>query len=381
MRIRTLTIAMLATAAALTACNSGSKNHSSDEWVIENDVWNFENIDLEEIADIVDIKPIKSDEPIDELRLYMSGNSNDFIIGDSYHRQTFYHVVNGQVTEKLHTPGNGPTEYNYLDCFSYLPADSLLYGFDRRGRIMCFKTSPFKFVSYYPTDYKVNDMIALGRNRLLITAMTPSRDSCAIYEFDGETMTKLTDMNGFGRMYMFPSYSRSGDDLIVTTIHEYVTAYQYNEGQMQKVATFDNGDMELTKDKQYEIDLGNGYTAITFKDFAIACYNAQFDGSTLAYWYKAVLNQHEYRHLAIATRDSVHNYEVHIGGLITMARAGMIDNGVYTMLIQGGWEGKINPDEELSATGKRIIEALKNNNDGNPIYMQFRLKDKYLNKN
>ena len=55
----------------------------------------------------------------------------------------------------------------------------------------------------------------------------------------------------------------------------------------------------------------------------------------------------------------------------------MVDNGVYTMLIEGDWETKINPDEKLSPVGKRIIEAMKGN-DYDPVILQFRLKDKYL---
>ena len=80
MRIKTLTIAALASAAVLTSCNSGSKKQNTDEWVIENDVWEYENIDFDDIAEVVDIKPIVSDEPIADLRLYMSGTNNDFII-------------------------------------------------------------------------------------------------------------------------------------------------------------------------------------------------------------------------------------------------------------------------------------------------------------
>ena len=223
-------------------------------------------------------------------------------------------------------------------------------------------------------------MIALGRNRMLLTATTPKQDSCSIYEFDGQTMKKLNDMDFYGRIYMFPSYSRSGNDVMVAARQKNTSVYKYDEGRMQKVATIDYGNMELTKDKEYETELENGIKMINLKDFAIGCYHAQFDGSTLVYWYMTVLKQENLRHLAIATRDNIRNYEVHIGGLNIKVRPGMLDNGVYTMLIQGDWEGKINSDEELSPTGKRIIEALKNNND-NPIYLQFKLKDKYLNKN
>ena len=52
MRIKTLTIAALASAAVLTSCNSGSKKQNTDEWVIENDVWEYENIDFDDIAEV-----------------------------------------------------------------------------------------------------------------------------------------------------------------------------------------------------------------------------------------------------------------------------------------------------------------------------------------
>ena len=380
MKIKTLLLSTITLAAALAACNNGSKQKSSEEWVIKNDMWEYENIDFEEIAEVVDIKSIVSDEPIAELQIFISGSSNDFIICDRFHRQIFYHIVNGQMTEKLQAAGNGPTEYNHIDCFSYLPADSLLYGFDRRGRIICFKTSPFKFVSYIPTDYIVTDMFALGRDHLLLTAFASDADSCAIYEFDGQTMNRLVNAELYMVNSMFPAYSRSGNDVLVAVKKENIILYQYAEGQMQKVATIDYGKWNFNQDKQYETELEDGMTMINWKDHARGCKNVQFDGSTLAYWYMPILKEEPHRHLTIATHDNHHNYEIHIGGLNVEVNCGMLDNGVYTMLIQGDWESKIKPDEELSVTGKRIIETLKQN-EGNPINLQFRLKDKYLNNN
>ena len=354
-----LSITAIALAATLTACNSGSKSQNSDEWVIKNDVWNVEDIDFDEIAEVVDIKPIVSDEPIAELRPYMSGTSNDFIASDKFRRQVFYHIVDGRMTEKLQAAGNGPSEYNNLYYFSYLPTDTLLYGYDNKGKIMCFRTSPFKFVSYFPTDdFFVEDLIALGRDRLLLSAYTRP-DSSSIYEFDGQSMTKVIDVNRYASYIMFPTYSRTNNGVLMAVKQENTIVCQYAKGQMTKIATIDYGNMELTKDKQYTTTLEGGLQMLNFKDFAMGCKYAMFNGTTLAYWYRAVLKQEAYNHLTIATRDNYRNYNPHIGGLNIEVHPGLIDNGIYTMLIQGDWESKINADEKMSETGKRIIEAMK----------------------
>ncbi len=373
MKTKQLSIAALALAAALTACNSGSKNQNSDEWEIKNDVWKVEDIDFDKSAEVVEIKPIVTDEPIANLRPYINGTSNDFIASDQYSRDIFYHVVDGRMTEKLHAVGNGPNEYNNLDYYSYLPADSLLYGYDRRGKILCFKTSPFKFVSSNPIDYFVYDMIALGRDRLLLIAKGTTSDSCGIYEFDGHTMSKLFNVRHYMYNHMVPSFSRSGNGVMMAVRQETTSIYQYAEGQMSKIASIDYDRMILTKDKAYYTDLEDGLKMINHKDFAMGCKYAQLNGSTLAYWYFSLLKQEPHNHLTIATRDNYRNYNPHIGGLKIEVHPGLIDNGVYTMLIQGDWESKINADEEMSETGKRIIEAMKGN-DYNPVILQFKLK-------
>ena len=368
MRIRTLTIAMLATAAAMTACNSGSKNQTPDGWVIKNDVWKVESIDFEEIAKVVDIKPIVSEEPIAELT-FLSGCNNDFIASDD-EWQTFYHIKDGRFEGKLNAVGNGPNEYNYLDQFSYLPADGLLYGFDSQGKIMCFKTSPFKFETKYTTDYQINDMFVLGHDHLLLSAWTPAHDSSAIYEFDGLTMTKVIDMEADGGM--MPAYVWSGNEVLISAKQKNTSIYRYAKGQMSKVATIDNGDMEMSEDKILMHQNGN-MMMITWKDHTIGCKFAYLKGSTLAYWHFPMFDGTYCTYLTIATRDNTKNYKVHIGGLNVEVRPGLVDNGVYTMLIQGDWESKINADEEMSETGKRIIEAMKGN-DYNPVILQFKLK-------
>ena len=108
-------------------------------------------------------------------------------------------------------------------------------------------------------------------------------------------------------------------------------------------------------------------------DHSKGCYHPQLIDSTLIYWHYTILNDRGRNCLAIATPESVRNYEVRIGGLNFEVRIDMVDNGTYTMLIEGDWESKINPNEELSETGKRIIEAMKGNNY-NPVILQFKLK-------
>ena len=131
MKTKQLSIAALALAAALTACNNGSKNQTPDGWVIKNEVKDIETIDLEQIAEAIEVIPIATDEPIDDIQ-GLSGSSNDFIACNN-RWQKFYHIKDGRLVGQLNAVGNGPNEYRYLDYYSYLPAENLFYAPDSRN--------------------------------------------------------------------------------------------------------------------------------------------------------------------------------------------------------------------------------------------------------
>lgn len=394
MKIRILAIAAIC--ATVVSCNSG-KNQIPDGWVIKNEVKDLETIDLQEIAEIIDVKPIVSDEPMDEIS-YLNGINNDFIAVNNRCR-TFYHIRDGKLVDKLNTVGNGPNEYQELSKFSYLPANNLFYGYDRRGRIMCFQTSPFKFVSKSDINYHPYSLIAIGRDQLLITSQPPIeeckdvevqsvpgisgalmrkiKDSSAVYSFDGHSLTKLFCMVIPGEDFAF---TRSDNDVLMTLLMPQHTLCRYAGGKVEKILTIDYGKMERPE-PQIKAEKQNGDLLainIVFEgDYSIGCYFPQLKGSTLAYWHRTVLSKKEHHCLSIATPNNLHVYTLSIGGLNINVSPDMLDNGVYTMVIQGDWESKIDSDESLSPLGKRIIDALKQNNE-NPIYLQFRLKDKYL---
>ena len=396
MKIKTLTAITIC--ATMIACNSG-KNQIVDGWVIDNDRDDMETIDLQEIADIIDVKPIVSDEPLDEIEC-LNGTNNNFIACNRQYR-TFYHIRDGKLVDKLNAVGNGPNEYQELRKFSFLPAENLFYGYNSsKGAIMCFQTSPFKFVSKSEIKNYPSSLVAVGRDQLLITSQPPIdecenveledlgfgavvrkiKDSSAVYSFDGHSLTKLFCMAKPGDEFSPSAFTRSGKDLLMLLLMPKHTLYRYSDGQIQKIATIDYGDMEMPEPTIKIESQGAEISAIKIDfegDYCHGCDFPQIKGSTLAYWQRLVLNNKKYNCLAIATPNNLHVYKICIGGLNIEVTPGMVDNGVYTMVIQGDWESKIDSSEELSPLGKRIIETLKQN-DENPIYLQFRLKNKYL---
>ncbi len=387
----TLSISALALAAALTACNSGSKNQTPDGWVIKNEVKDIETIDLEQIAEAIEVIPIVTDEPIDEI-LGLSGSSNDFVACNN-RWQKFYHIKDGRLVGQLNAVGNGPNEYRYLDYYSYLPAENLFYGCEENGKILCYQTSPFKFVSKSTIDIYPHSMVALGRGEMLITALPPEdelenvekqqiggvtmtvvKDSSVLYRFDGQNLTKLFCMAKYRDDFsLISEFTRSGNDVLMSLLMPQHTLYRYSDGQIQKIATIDYGEMEMPEPEE-KIEMVGDMMVINIVingDYCKGCYYPQLNGSTLAYWHITVMDDKGHICLAIATPESVRNYEVRIGGLNFKVHPEMIDNGIYTMLIEGDWENKINADEEMSETGKRIIEAMKGN-DYNPVILQFK---------
>ena len=110
-------VTIAAICATMMACNSGSKNQIPDGWVIKNEVKDIEVIDLEEIAEAIEVKPIVSDEPIDGIQ-GISGSGNDFIAcNDSW--KIFYHIKDGRLVGKLNSAGKGSNEYSQLLQYSY----------------------------------------------------------------------------------------------------------------------------------------------------------------------------------------------------------------------------------------------------------------------
>ena len=354
-----------------------SKKRNSSPWLIKNDVRKVKNIAIEEIAEDIVVKPILADETLAHI-WGVSGSSNDFIVGDGHH-ETFYHIKDGRLVEKLYARGKGTKEYKVqLLGFSYLPADGLLYGYDQNGgKIMCFKTLPFEFVwNYYFNLYTSEcwaDVFAIGRDHLLLAlAQTKDTktgeyvdDNCAVYEFDGQSIKKMFDVDT-GEEWSGDRFTRSGNDVLISALKGKTVLYRFANGKKTKVATIDYGDLEMSKDK---VIAEPPY----YKDHATGCCYVQLTDSVMAYWIIPQLDDKRIRYLTIATRDKVQNYKVCIGGLITKVYPDMVDNGVYTMLFQDDLESIIKPDEEPSPVGKRIIEAMKGNN-GNPVILQFRLK-------
>ncbi len=391
MNRKQLSIAALALAAALTACNSGSKNQTPDGWVIKNEVKDIETIDLEQIAEAIEVIPIATDEPIDDIQ-GLSGSSNDFIAGNN-RWQKFYHIKDGRLVGKLDAVGNGPNEYRLLYKFSYQPDGGLFYGYNNsKGEIMCFQTSPFEFVSKSPINIHPFSMLTLGRDQMLLIANPPLeeckdveyqelgdgstmrkiKDSSIVYKFDGQALTKLFRVAKNSSSSVF---TRSGNNVLMSLLMPQHTLYRYADDKIEKILTIDYGDMEKPEPEtkvETQGDLIMVKTVVN-GDYSEGCYHPQLNGSTLAYWHYTVINDKGHNCLAIATPESVRNYEVRIGGLNLNVNPEMIDNGIYTMLIQGDWESKINADEEMSETGKRIIEAMKGN-DYNPVILQFKLK-------
>lgn len=388
MNTKSLVTVILSLATTITACNSDSKNQTQDGWVIKNEIKDIEIVDLEQIADSIDVVPIVSSEPIDQIH-GICGNRCDFIACSRY--QTFYHVKNGHLVDKLNAVGNGHNEYNQLLLYSYLPTDSLFYGYDESGKIMCYKTSPFKFESVSPIKVFPQAMVALGRDKLLLLSFPPIdecetevtqigdvtmrkiKDSCAVYGFDGQTLTKkfcvakTDDNNG--------QFTSTNNGVLMSLLMPKHTLYRYADNQVQKIATIDYGKMEMPEPEE-KIEMQGDMVFINIVingDYRSGCFNPQINGTTLSYWHYTVLNDKRHNCLAIATPESVSNYEVRIGGLNCEVHVDMLDNGVYSMLIQGDYESIIKQDEELSPLGKQIIDAMKSN-DFNPVVLQFKLK-------
>jgi len=156
------------------------------------------------------------------------------------------------------------------------------------------------------------------------------------------------------------------------------TIYKYDGTVPQPYARIDYGSFNFDNDLcsidgNKTEDMLKYFSYTEEKDFAIGSYYLDVNDSTITYWHRPHIGKKYRSYYTVCKGKESRNCSISIAGLNYKLFPMMIENGVYTTIIHD-WESKIKPDEPLSPLAQRIVEAMKNQNDYNPILVRFRLK-------
>ena len=376
--MKTKILFFLAAAMVFAACSS----HLLEVPTIKNDILEVEEVWLDNIATDIDIHPIVADYPL-ETFLTICGNDSEFVALDE-NLQTLYYVVDNRVVSKLKTVGRGPREYRNITDIAYSAADKILYALSPdRQSIFCYQMPEFEFISQRDFKLDVNAMIMLDDKNLLLSGY--DYDSCAQsgichYNLESGTIDRIIENNYVGNTYTSTSSFCKKDGRVYFVMPgSGNTIYQYNGTALQPYARIDYGSFNFDNylcdiDGSKTEDMLKYFSYTDEKDFAIGGYYLDVNDSTITYWHRPHIGKKYRSYYTVCKDGESYNYSISIAGLNYKLFPMMIENGVYTTIIQGDWKSKIKPDEPLSPLAQRIVEAMKNQNDYNPILVRFRLK-------
>jgi hypothetical protein len=372
-------VLLLAFALVFASCGS----HSPEVPTIKNDILEVEEVWLDDIATDIDIQPIVADYPL-ETFLTICGNDSEFVALDE-NLQTLYYVVDNRVVSKLKTVGRGPREYRNIIDIAYSAADKTLYAYSPdRHSIYCYRMPGFEFIGQRDFKLDVNAMIMLDDKNLLLSGY--DYDSCAQsgichYNLESGAIDRIIENNYVGNTYTSTSsFCKKSGNVFFAMPGSGNTIYQYNGTALQPYARIDYGSFNFDSDL-FSIDGNKVEDLIKYarytdeKDFALGGYYLDVNDSTITYWHRPHTGKKYRIYYTVCKDGESYNYSISIAGLNYKLFPMMIENGVYTTIIQGDWESKIKPDEPLSPLAQRIVEAMKKQNDYNPILLRFRLKD------
>lgn len=368
---------LLASAMVIAACSNTPKVPT-----IKNDILEVEEVWLDDIATDIDIQPIVCDYPL-ETFLIICGSDSVFVALDE-NVQTLYYVVDNHVVSKLKTIGRGPREYRNITGIAYSAVDKTLYAYspDRKS-IYCYKMPGFEFAGKRDLKQDVNAMILLDDKNLLLTGY--DYDSCAnsgIYRYNLESgaAERIIEANYISKTYTSASsFCKKSGNVFFAMPGSGNTIYKYDGTVPQPYARIDFGRFNFDNDL-FSIDGNKVEDLIKYarytneKDFAIGGYYLDVNDSTITYWHRPRIGKKYCSYYTVCKGKESRNYSISIAGLNYKLFPMMIENGVYTTIIDGDWESKIKPGEPLSPLAQRIVEAMKKQNDYNPVLVRFRLK-------
>ena len=366
--------------AALLSCIGCKKDVGNDIYVINCE--NAQDVCLEDVATDVRIVPLQSDEPIDGCYKVIGTDDEVLMIGTSY--EHVYYFKDSQLQGILHSVGRGPGEYVMIQNISYDPDRKVLYllQYEDKNGILQYSVPDMKFMGRLAVPaYSVEYVRPYDSNTLLV-AMRTEPDVQGLYFYDipsGQISGKLCDLNAFtytNAETALGSFSKEHPYVSLFDAAQQISGIGADSAQVMFRFNFgtdtpDGMIYEHMKDLD-DVDRKMGYmfadeNSHMIRNFYYPIYN---DNENVSFWYTNLMLDF-YNYFKMENGKQSMYKGLTVPGLNIKMKPSFGTGHGYAIMIEGDKESLRDTETALSPLGKKILDAVSNQKDDNPVILYF----------
>lgn len=373
---------------------TGCKQTTSNEVEVVNLADVIEVGDLTQIATDFVVVPLKSDSPIDGFQRIKCIGSKTF--GWNNDGKKIYCFDNYELYAIINRLGRGPGEYTKISDFAYNEKKNILY-ISNDSIILCYDATTMDYIGKRKVNIFIHSMQVFGDK--VIYECSPNFLNDKMYSYvilADDRQDDLSNATLLSRNHFLHESIYGGPQ--VSCINKMNRSYSKTD-YVNSIVTFDDdsittiynfrlGDIDIPKSyidpdySQYENDQLS-FILNWFNYFADSprpgnISNTIVDGKTISFCYNYYRDNSSYSpdHLYwVHNKNKTKVYHsLHIPGIpINIEPIGCHDNRNVAILDNYG-NDCIDDSTEMSPLGIQIIEAMKAQNDDNPVLIEFRFK-------
>lgn len=398
--MRTSCFAICSLAALLFAATSCNKSRKG---VVLIDPDQSVPVVLEDVACDFKVIPLKSDGPIPASTFFYFFDDY-FFTTDLDVSYTFTKVSvfdrQGNYLGTIDKHGRGRNEYLQLVNYVYHADSQQLYLYDMgpdnfsQSTVFKFQLPQLEFLgTHYPeTMLSTNQIIHLGDGRSLMSAGADNNTcNLRIVQFLPDTVIGHKEYGEFGWNMISPTFykvqfTNKSNPLVATFGYEN-NIYSFDDSDSLKPEfSFTFGLKGLPESYASQQNVLGPYLSVIshelaeyMQDGSAIIYDAPVKNGNLLsfmyYWDDVFGSSEGFRHFYLTDgRKSADYSELKIPGLKFNSRPRLegVNGTSYVFLIE---DAQVDASAPMSPLGQQIIDALRSQNDNNPILLQFRFKE------
>ncbi|MCQ2073900.1 MAG: 6-bladed beta-propeller [Bacteroidaceae bacterium] len=339
---------------------------------------------FEDVASDIGIVPLVSPEPVEYGEVHLYGNE---LLMTDMDRKRLWYFRNHELVSELNAKGRGRGEYGDLFHISYSPASHTLL-VKPAGDVSFIKydVPSMRFTGKIPCEDFLSNFIAVDESRVLgFTGNDKSGRALSVIDIpSGESRVsfELTfsefEYASFGRVLREPFRAALGLSDYVNRLgwldadgrFEEVFKFSFSDGMPKNIYDIGADDMDNMID--YAL-----YQSREHYFFGVIMPVMDDDGFT--FWYcnnNGLAGDDSW--LRLYCHNSERDFQakdLYIPGLnFKVQPDGVTDDGGYYSVICGPEELIKDPVREPSALAERILEAVRNQKDDNPVIMYYKIR-------
>ena len=398
-------IPMFLSALSLMAVMVGCNNSSSIEGVEEitaSDV--EEEADLTEIAYDFRIHPLKADGPMDGIGGIKSWD--DVMLARTNDDRKILRFDNYKLTAVLDRLGRGPGEYYFIEDFSYDKVNNNIY-IENDSNLVTYDATTMEFKGKQPVNIMIQNILNLGDKMLYFgffldeyNRQTPegvlnlAKESMILVDRDERDLRKgvvlyregqlQRSLMGYPELFFVNPKNRS--TCLTGFVNRIVT---FDDKEVTDVYRFKLGTGSISEEAQEMLDLEEvklddltdvlrTISQATDGPMVRNTYNIMVDGNTVSFrcTYSGAMGATSSSYLYFVHNDKGTKVYKHlrIPGLAKDVDPTGCNGNHQIAIIENLGDATIDKSVEMCPLAKQIIEELKNQNDENPVLVEFRFK-------